>query len=112
MSKLMEQLDTSNGGADANKVNKEQSGELLIKNIKIGNSEFRGLWEKDKGFSVGYENVRLTKNYPTLEEALNQIGYGVDNEDELVKVGECDYDMVVRVVRAILIVKEENEKDN
>lgn len=108
----MEQQAQLNGGADAKETNNEQFGELLLKNIKIGNSEFRGLWEKDKGYSVGYENIRLTKNYPTLDEALNQIGYGVDNDDELVKVGECDYDMVVRIVRAILIVKEENEKDN
>lgn len=110
MSELKEQMDTSNGGTYAKEVISVESGNLEIKNIVIPNSEFRGLWKKDVGYSIGYESVKLTKDYETLEEALNQIGYGVDNEDELVKYGDTDYEMIIRVIRAVLIVMSENKK--
>lgn len=67
----------------------------------------------DKGYAVGIENVRITKYYPTLEEALNQIGYGVDKDkdgdDVLVKVGDVDYEMIVRIVTAILTIEEQKK---
>lgn len=82
--------------------------ELIVKNIEIPNSEFKGKWIKDEGYSIGIENIKLTKNYNTLEEALNQIGYGVDKDSEgdevLVKVGEVDYELIVRIARALLII--------
>ena len=87
--------------------------EKTIKNIVIPNSQFSCKWIKDEGYAIGIENVKLTKNYKTLEEALNRIGYGVDkdeNEDEiLVKLGEIDYELVARIVKAIIII--ENSKN-
>lgn len=85
---------------------------MNFKNITIPNSVFRGRWQEDEGYSVGYENVRLTRDYPTLEEALNRIGYGVekdrDGEEILVKVGEIDYEMIVRIIRAVNHITVEN----
>lgn len=87
--------------------------EILCKNIEIPKSQFNAKWNKDKGYAVGIENIKLTKDYETLEEALNQIGYGVDkdkdDEEILVKVGETDYEMFVRIVKAILIIEDEKK---
>lgn len=89
--------------------------EQIIKNIVIPNSNFGAKWVEGEGYAIGYENVKLTKNYETLEEALNQIGYGTDREDNdaiLVKVGEVDYEMIVRIIRAVLIVEEIKKEEN
>lgn len=88
--------------------------EETIKNITIPNSQFGAKWVKDEGYAIGYENVKLTKNHKTLEKALNEIGYGVDVDGEgdevLVKVGEIDYEMIVRIIKAINIIERENYK--
>jgi len=87
--------------------------EETVKNIIIPNSQFGAKWVKGEGYAAGIENVKITKNHETLEEALNEIGYGVDKEDGeevLVKVGETDYELIVRIVKAILII--EGEKNN
>ncbi|UYD39172.1 MAG: hypothetical protein [Wigfec virus K19_83] len=82
------------------------------KNIVIPNSNFQAKWKKEEGYTIGIENIKLTKNYKTLEEALNQIGYGVEKDTEgdeiLVKVGETDYEMIVRITRALIILNNEN----
>lgn len=81
-----------------------------VRNIVIPNSQFGAKWVEGEGYAVGIENVKLTRNFETLEEALNEIGYGVDKDDEgedvLVKVGETDYEMIVRIVKAIIIIEE------
>lgn len=86
--------------------------EIEMKNIAIPGSVFRGRWKKDEGYSIGYENVRLTKDYETLEKALNTIGYGVEKDKEgdeiLVKVGEIDFEMIVRIIRAVNMIEAEN----
>lgn len=91
-------------------------GEEIIKNIVIPKSNFHAKWEKDKGYAIGFENIKLTKDYNTLEEALNAIGYGVDKDEDgeevLVKVGETDYEIFVRIVKAILIIEENKVKEN
>ncbi|UYL83846.1 MAG: hypothetical protein [Wigfec virus K19_81] len=92
-------------------------GEENFKNIIIPGSQFQAKWIKDEGYAVGIENIKLTKNYKTLEEALNQIGYGVeldkDGDEILMKVGEVDYEMIARIVRALITINNENnEKDN
>lgn len=83
--------------------------EPTIKNIVIPNSQFTAKWVKDEGYAIGIENVKLTQSFQTLEEALNTIGYGVDIDSEgdevLVKVGELDYELVARIVKAILIIE-------
>lgn len=117
MSKSPMKKELSHGNTNVNQGNSFDfsKSEETIKSISIPQSEFRGLWVKDKGFSIGYESVKLTKDYETLEEALNQIGYGVEvkeDGDELVKVGDCNYEMVVRIVRAVLILNEQNNEKN
>lgn len=88
-------------------------GEYIVKNIAIPNSQFTAKWVQDEGYAVGIENVKLTKNYKTLEEALNQIGYGVDKDEEgdeiLVKVGNVDYELIARLIKAINIIEKTNE---
>lgn len=112
MSKLKGTQDTLRGGVSVKEADNSNASELLMKNIVIPNSAFEAKWRKDEGYSVGIEQVRLSKDYETLEEALNVIGYGVDKDQDgdeiLVKVGDIDYELVVRIVRALLIVKEEN----
>lgn len=87
-------------------------GEELTKNITIPNSQFQAKWIKDEGYAVGYEGFKLTRNYKTLDEALNQIGYGVDKDEEgeeiLVKHGEVDFELIARLVKAIVILNDEN----
>lgn len=87
-------------------------GEELTRNINIPNSQFQAKWMKDEGYAVGYEGFKLTRNYKTLEEALNQIGYGVDKDEEgdeiLVKVGEVDFEIIARLIKAIVILNDEN----
>lgn len=86
--------------------------EMLIKNIEIPNSQFGCKWIKDAGYAIGIEGVKLSKNYDTLEKALNTIGYGVDIEEDeevLVKVGDTDYELIARIVKAILIIEKNKE---
>lgn len=84
-------------------------GEALMQNIVIPNSQFTAKWEAEKGYAVGIENIKLTKDYTTLEEALNTIGYGVEKDEQgdeiLIKVGETDFEMVARIVKAIIIIE-------
>lgn len=90
------------------------NNEELIKGITIPNSQFTAKWEKGKGYAIGIENIKLSKDYETLEEALNTIGYGVDKEGEddvLVKVGETDYEMIVRIIKALLIIEEDKKEE-
>lgn len=85
--------------------------EELTKNIIIPNSQFGAKWIKGEGYAIGIENIKLTKDYDRLEGALNTIGYGVDKDEEdnevLVKVGDIDYEMVARIVKAIIIIEKE-----
>lgn len=117
MPKSKEQKEQSHGGTYAKKTNSFDfsKGEEETRNIVIPNSQFMAKWQKDEGYAVGIENVKLTKNYKTLEEALNQIGYGVDKDEEgdevLVKVGEIDFEMVTRIVKALIIVNNTNQED-
>lgn len=82
--------------------------EETIKNIIIPNSEFHAKWEYEKGYAIGIENIKITKSYKTLEEALNQIGYGVEKDKEgdevLMKVGDTDFETIVRITRALIIL--------
>lgn len=109
MQKIKSQSQQSNVKGDFD----YSKSEKLIENIVIPNSLFHGKWEKDAGYAIGIENIKLTKSYDTLEKALNQIGYGVekdkDDDDILVKVGEIDYELIVRIVKAILIIEEEKQ---
>lgn len=93
-----------------------EKSEPTIKNITIPNSRFGGHWSKQYGYSIGYEGIQITRSFPTLEEALNQIGYGVDEKedgDELVKVTDVNYEVIANMVLAMLIIREQNdEKDN
>lgn len=88
------------------------NNEKEVANIEIPNSLFMGKWVKDKGYAVGLENIQITKYEETLEKALNKIGYGVDKDEEgdeiLVKVGETDFETIVRIVNALLIINKEN----
>ena len=84
--------------------------EETIRNINIPNSQFGAKWVKDEGYAIGIENVKITRNHETLEKALNEIGYGVDKDDDgdeiLVKVGEIDYELIVRIIKALNIINE------
>lgn len=86
--------------------------EPTIQNIVIPNSQFKAKWVKDEGYAIGYENVKLTRSYETLEKALNQIGYGVDKDNDgdeiLVKVGEIDYELIMRMIKAVIVINNEN----
>lgn len=90
-------------------------GEETVRNIVLPNSQFGAKWVKDEGFAIGIENIKITESYDTLEKALNKIGYGVDRDDDgdeiLVKEGGIDYEIIVRIVRALLIVHDENAKE-
>lgn len=103
--------ESKNGFANASQTNNfdYSKSEATIKNIIIPNSQFTAKWVKDEGYAIGLENIKLTQSYATLEEALNTIGYGVDIDSEgdevLVKVGELDYELVTRIVKAILIIE-------
>lgn len=102
------------GNTTANGSNLDYSkAEKTFENIIIPNSQFQAKWKIEEGYSVGIENIKLTKNYKTLEEALNQIGYGVEKDKEgddvLMKVGEVDYELIVRIVKAIAIIEEQNK---
>lgn len=86
--------------------------EETVKNIVIPNSQFQAKWKKEEGYAIGIENIKLSKNHETLEAALNEIGYGVDKDKDgdeiLVKVGDIDYEMIVRIVRALITINNEN----
>lgn len=101
--------------SNVEKQGNKNSGELEVKNIIVPNSQFSCKWVKDEGYAIGIDNVKITKSFETLEEALNQIGYGVekdDNEDEiLVKVGDIDYELLIRIVKAILIIEEQKIRE-
>lgn len=118
MSKLKEQLGTKQSGTNANETNNldYSKGELKFKNIVIPRSEFMAKYIDGEGYAIGIENIKITKSYKTLDEALGQIGYGVDVDEDgdevLVKSGEFDYEIVVRIVRALVILNEENRKLN
>lgn len=116
MSKSKETQVQSNGGTDVKNQNSldYSKAEATVKNITIPNSQFKCKWVEGEGYAIGYENVKLTRGYETLEKALNQIGYGVDKDEDgdeiLVKVGEVDYELIARIVRAVAIVMDENKK--
>lgn len=85
---------------------------MIFKNIVIPGSMFMAKYKEEEGYSIGIENYRLTKNYKTLELALNQIGYGVEknkeDEEELVKVGEVDFDLIGRIIHTMIAIQQEN----
>lgn len=116
MSELKKTRDTLSIGTNVKNQNSFDfsKAEELRKGIIIPNSIFRAVWEKDKGYSVGIENVRITPDYETLNEALNPVGYGVEKDEEgneiLTTYGPTDFEMVARIVKAILII--ENYKEN
>lgn len=93
--------------------NLKSGEEISVQNITIPNSMFGVKYVKKKGYAVGYENIKLTEDYETLEEALNQIGYGVDEDEQgdeiLVKFGEVDFETIGRIVKAMLIINNENK---
>lgn len=97
------------GGINAKSKNNldYSKAEELIRNINIPRSQFQAKWIKEDGYAIGINNVKITKGYETLEEALNQIGYGVDVDSEgdeiLVKVGEIDFELIVRIIKALTI---------
>lgn len=86
--------------------------EKTIENIVIPNSQYQAKWLQGEGYAIGIENIKLTKNHATLEKALNEIGYGVDEDEAgdeiLVKVGETDYELIARIVKAIITLNNEN----
>lgn len=88
--------------------------EETFRNITIPNSQFQAKWKKDVGYSVGIENVKLTRDYKTLEQALNQIGYGVDidkdGDEILVKLEGIDFEIIPRIVKALIILNEESPR--
>lgn len=94
--------------------NSNSKSEILMKNITIPNSQFQAKWKNGEGYSIGYENIRITKNFETLEEALNKIGYGVDKDEEgdeiLVKTGETDFETIAYIIKAMLIIYDENKE--
>lgn len=89
-----------------------EKAEELVKNITIPNSQFRAVWTKEKGYCVGYESIQLTKHYETLDEALNQIGYGAkrdeQGEDILEKYGHVDFELIMRMIQAVIVLNQEN----
>lgn len=86
--------------------------EITNQNIVIPDSQFQAKYTKENGYAVGIEGVRLTKYHKTLEKALNEIGYGVEKDEEddeiLVKTGEVDFEMVARIAKAIFTIMIEN----
>lgn len=100
---------------NAEEQDNKNSSDLEVKNIIIPNSQFSCKWVKEEGYAIGIENVKITKNFETLEEALNEIGYGVEEDEAgdqiLVKVGNVDYELFVRAVKAILIIEEQKLKN-
>lgn len=88
--------------------------EKTIENIVIPNSVFQAKWVKEEGYAIGIENIKLTKNHKTLEKALNEIGYGVDKDDDgdeiLVKVGDIDYELITRIVKALITLNNQNHE--
>lgn len=83
-------------------------GELEYKNIKLPQTIFTAKWQKGVGYSVGIVDAKLTEDFETLEEALNEVGLGVkidkDGDEilELHQVGGVDYDLIARIT-AVLI---------
>lgn len=80
--------------------------ELEYKNIILPQTIFTAKWQKDKGFSVGIANTKLTIDYPTLNEALDEVGLEVviDNEGEeiLKQKGDIDYELIARIVATLI----------
>lgn len=113
----METQDQGRTGTSAKKTNNfdYSKGEATVQNITIPGSEFHAKWIKDEGYAIGIENIKITKYHKTLEEALNEIGYGVDKDEEgeeiLVKVGEVNYEIIVRTMRALLVTNELNKEE-
>lgn len=107
----LESARTGNSAQETNNLDYSKS-ELEVKNIVIPNSAFMGKWVKGKGYAIGYENIKITKDYETLEEALNQVGYGVDKDDEgdetLAKFGETNFETIVNIINAVLTIREQN----
>lgn len=109
----METQEPKHIGTNARETNNfdYSKSEELVKNITIPNSVFHAKWVKDEGYAIGIENIKISKTHKTLEKALNEIGYGVDKDEEddeiLVKVGEIDYEIIVRIVKALLIIENE-----
>lgn len=101
---------------NAEKTSSEKLSSELIKNIRIPNSQFEGKYIKDKGYCIGIENVQISKFKETLEEALNEIGYGVDvdkdGDEILVKVGDVNYEIIANITRALIHVSLTNNVNN
>lgn len=108
---IQEQKRIGNNAKKTNNLDYSKS-EVEVKNIVIPNSAFMAKWVKGKGYAIGYENVKVTADYETLEQALNQVGYGVDKDEEgdetLVKFGETNFEVIVNIINAILTIREEN----
>lgn len=109
----METQATKRTGTSANATSSfdYSKAEATVKNIVIPGSEFAAKWEEGKGYAIGYENIRITEYHKTLDKALNRVGYGVekdkDDEEILVKFGETDFEMMVRIARAVNLIEAE-----
>lgn len=113
MLKSKEQQGTKQYGTNAKETNSldYSKNEEITRNIVIPNSQFMAKWTKDEGYAIGIENIKITRNYDTLDKALNKIGYGVKIDEEgdeiLEKYGETDFETIVMIVRALLILNEQ-----
>lgn len=112
----METQEKKQSGTNAKKINSFDfsKSEKTVQNITIPNSMFMAKWIDGQGYAIGIEHIQITKYHKTLESALNEIGYGVDKDEEedeiMVKVGEFDYEMIGRIVKALMIIERENAK--
>lgn len=112
----METQEKRQSGTNVKKINSFDfsKSEKTVQNITIPNSMFMAKWIEGQGYAIGIEHIQITKYHKTLERALNEVGYGVEKDEEddeiMVKVGEIDYEMIGRIVKALMIIERENAK--
>lgn len=119
MSKLKKTQAISNGNTGVKKQNSldYSKSKPNFKRYTIPGSQFEVLWNKATGYSVGIENIRITKDFGTLNEAMNTIGYhteeikeGKETYYEIKKYGVVEFEVIAHIAKAIIAVNMENFK--
>lgn len=97
-----EKLHTSAQNAD-NSLNSGK-GEITYNRSSIEGTPFTVVWDKDKGFSAGIANTKMTPWYQTEEELLEKI--------KGIKEGRIDWNLMTDFVTTIIVQLDQMKKQN
>lgn len=110
----METQDIKHTSTDAKKANNFDfsTNEITVKSEVIKGTPFVMKWMKDKGWSFGIAEYKLSEYYETREEALEKLGLKELKGGEIVRRTKTgtDYELIVNIV-GIMIEKYLKAKD-